>query len=114
VDRTESRRSASKRRQSILELLRLGLSRGATARQLGISKQGISVILRNVPRAELEAALAVGAGLVRCPHCGLWVAPHEAGQPRRSSPAKGEGHATGKGKPRQQNKGRKKRASYRT
>jgi hypothetical protein len=45
VDRTESRRSAAKRRQSILELLRLGLSRGAVARQLGISKQRISTML---------------------------------------------------------------------
>ena len=29
---------------------------------------------------ELEAAVA---GKVRCAHCGLWVAPHEAGRPRR-------------------------------
>lgn len=51
------------------------------ARELGISKQRLSAILAEVPRDELDAALA---GKVRCPHCGLWVAPHEAGHPRRS------------------------------
>lgn len=54
------------------------------ARHLEISKQRVSAILRRVPAAELEAALAAGAGRVRCPHCGKWVRPHEAGGPHRA------------------------------
>jgi hypothetical protein len=53
------------------------------AGHLGIGQQRLSVILQRVPAAELEAALAAGAGKVRCPHRGLWVAPHEAGRPQR-------------------------------
>jgi hypothetical protein len=74
-------RVAAERRRRILERLRSGLSRPEVAAELGISTQRLSAILRDVPPQELEAAVA---GKVRCPHCGLWVAPHEAGRPRRS------------------------------
>jgi hypothetical protein len=80
VKREDSKAVAAQRRRRILERLRSGLGRPEVARELGISKQRLSAILSEVPRDELEAALA---GKVRCPHCGLWVAPHEAGHPQR-------------------------------
>ncbi len=80
VKREDSKAVAAQRRRRILERLRSGLSRPEVARELGISKQRLSVILSEVPQDELAAALE---GKVRCPHCGLWVAPHEAGHPRR-------------------------------
>lgn len=73
-------RAAAQRRRQILERLRSGLSRPEVAAELGISKQRLSAILKDVSSQELEAAVA---GKVCCPHCGLWVAPHEAGHPRR-------------------------------
>jgi len=72
-------RVAAAHRRRILGLLRSGLSRPQVAAELGIAKQRLSTILKDVPRDELEVA----SGKVRCPHCGLWVAPHEAGRPRR-------------------------------
>jgi FixJ family two-component response regulator len=72
--------AAAARRRQILEQLRRGLSRLEVAAELGISKQRLSAILKDVPRKDLEAAVA---GKVCCPHRGLWVAPHEAGHPRR-------------------------------
>jgi DNA-binding NarL/FixJ family response regulator len=81
VRREESMRAAATRRRQILERLRSGMSRPEVAAELGISKQRLSAILQDVPREEVEAAMA---GKVRCPHCRLWVAPHEAGHPRRS------------------------------
>ena len=79
MKREESIRVAAERRRRILERLRSGLSRPEVAAELGISRQRLSTILKDVPRDELEAA----AGKVRCPHCGLWVAPHEARRPWR-------------------------------
>jgi hypothetical protein len=76
-------RAAANRRRLILKLLASGLSRPKVAGNLGISKQRLAVILRQLPAADLEAALATGAGKVRCPHCGLFVAPREAGRPHR-------------------------------
>jgi hypothetical protein len=79
-------KTAEERRRVILALLASGLSRPDVARRLGISKQRLSVILRQVSAADLEVALATGAGKVRCPHCGLWVDPREAGYPSRREP----------------------------
>jgi transposase-like protein len=74
---------AAERRRTLLQLVREGMSLAQIGRRLGISTQRVAVLLRQVPRGDLEAARATGAGKVRCPHCGLWGDPREAGYPRR-------------------------------
>ena len=74
-------RAAAERRQRILYLLAAGMTRHRIAKELKISTQRLWVIIRQLPPSEREAAEAAGAGLVRCPHCGLWVGPHQAGHP---------------------------------
>ncbi len=73
----------AERRERLLYLLAAGMTRHRIAKELKISPQRLWAIIRQLPASEREAAEAAGAGLVRCPHCGLWVGPHQAGHPGR-------------------------------
>jgi hypothetical protein len=87
VRHAERIQAAAKRRTQILEMLAAGHSRREIAEGFGISQQRLWVILHQLPPAELEAAEATGAGLVRCPHCGLWVALGRAARGRHAASA---------------------------
>jgi DNA-binding CsgD family transcriptional regulator len=74
---------AAERRRALLQLVAQGLSYVQIGKHLGISPQRISVLLRRVPRAEIQAARAAGAGRVRSSHCDLWVERREGGRATR-------------------------------
>ncbi len=80
---TDRARSAAERCQRVLYLLAAGMTRHRIAKELKISPQRLWVIIRQLPPSEREAAEAAGAGLVKCPHCGLWVGPHPGRHPTR-------------------------------
>ena len=75
-----SRETTARCRQHVLDLLSGGLSQAEIARELGVSRQRVNAILKRIPPDEVEAARE---GKARCPHCGKWVEPREAGHPRR-------------------------------
>lgn len=75
----ERAESAAARRQAVLDMIAHGTTMADVARALGVSRQRVHAMLRAAPPEAVEAAKASGAGLVRCPHCGVWVQPNERG-----------------------------------